>query len=317
MNALFKKLNMYKQHLGHNNLYFTYLKHKIKNAYYGIQYKRYPDEEFIRISYKRLTGRDIDLINPRRYTEKLNWLKINYRNPDMPICSDKLAVRDYIIARGYKHLLNDLLFVFDDADKINLNMLPDRFVLKAAHGSGWNLICSDKKEFEKDWNSHKRLIKLWLKSNLYYSTREWVYKNQRPTIVCEKYLEDRSGSLMDYKIFCFDGKPKLIQVDLDRFNNRKQNFYNEKWELLNLYANGPQFDMSKYKPDNLNEMLEISNILSKEFPHVRVDLYSVNSKIYFGEFTFFDGSGYYSFDPDSFDFTLGDYLHLPEKNNFN
>lgn len=273
-------------------------------------YKKYPDDkEFIEMRYKQKTGRELNADKPERFTEKLQWLKLYNHDPLTSKCADKYEVRKYIKSKGYGYLLNDMLASFDSSDDFSVDELPEKFVVKSAHSSSMNFICTDKKAV--NWKSKKKIFKLWMKINLYLDGREWVYRDIKPRLIVEKYLEDDSGSLRDYKFFCFDGKSEFIQVDEDRFSLHKQTYYSRKWEKLNFSTGYPTPDVKK--PKNLEEMLKVADDLCKEFPFVRVDLYNCNGRVFFGELTFFDGSGFYTFDPDKYDFYFGDMLILPEK----
>jgi hypothetical protein len=195
------------------------------------------------------------------------------------------------------HILNENYGVYNylkelESDWVNY---PDRFVLKATHGCGWNYICKDKAN--EDFKKVKPLFKHWLKSNFYYAQRERVYKNLKPRIIAEKYLEDFSGGLIDYKIHCFFGEPKFINVIKDRFSNMRLNTYNMDWDLINVnfdnnYPNDLKWDLKK--PLKFNKMVEYSRLLSKDFPYVRVDFYLIDENIYFGELTFTPGNGAYT-----------------------
>lgn len=273
-------------------------------------YKSMPDDEaFIKYLYKRQTGFELNLENPRRFTEKIQWLKLYNHNPLYHICADKYAVREYIESKGYGYLLNDLLAHAEKAEDIDIDSLPDKFVVKAAHNSGMNYVCTDKNSV--NWKSKKRIFDLWLKLNLYLDGREWVYKDIKPRLVVEKYLEDDSGFLRDYKISCVDGKPMFIQVDESRYADHKQAYYSTDWEKFNFQKGVETCDTKK--PENLEEMLKIASDLSKGFPFLRVDLYNCNGKIYFGELTFYPGGGFSTFTPDDYDFKFGEMIELPEK----
>lgn len=272
--------------------------------------KKYPDDKnYVEMLYKNNTGRTLDIDNPKRFTEKLQWLKIYYHDPLTQQCADKYSVRQYIESKGYGYLLNDLLAVSETPDGLDINSLPKKFVVKAAHSSSMNLICTDKDSI--NWKSKNKIFDLWFKINLYLDGREWVYNGIKPRLVVEKYLEDDSGSLRDYKFFCFNGEPKFIQADEDRYSTHKQAYYSAEWKHLDFTTGCQTCDVKK--PENFDEMLKIASDLSADFPFVRVDLYNCNGKVYFGELTFFDGSGFYSFDPDKYDYIYGDMLELPEK----
>ncbi len=276
------------------------------------EFNKYSDYEFISKKYESL-GRPLNLADPKRFTEKLQWLKLFWRNEDMPICSDKYEVRDYLTRHGYSELLNELIFEFDDLDHFVPASLPKQFVIKAAHGSGWNMIVKDKDKV--NWFWWKRIMKSWLKQNLYWFGREWNYQNQKPRIIVEKYLEDDSGELRDFKVFCFNGNPQFVQIDENRTSNHKRVYVDCEGKPLPIKDSQAHGIPSQIRfSDVQKEMIQIAADLSKPFPHVRVDFYEQNGRIIFGEMTFFDGSGFYSFDPDEWDYTIGEMLELPTPN---
>lgn len=271
---------------------------------------RITDEEFIISEYKKRTSRDVDLVTPKRFTEKLQWLKLFYRDPLIEKCSDKFMARLYLESIGKKKLLNELIGEYDSVDSIDFQSLPQQFVLKVSHGSGWNIVCKDKSEL--NWGMYKYIIKSWLKQNLYIYGREWNYQNLSPKIIIEKYIDSGDGQLTDYKFFCFNGELGFVQVDRDRFSNHKQSYFDMEWNLL-PFTTG-HVSMKEEEPECFEEMKLLAKELSGPFPHVRIDFYNVGKKVYFGEFTFFDGSGFYCFDPDIWDYHWGSMLNLPKAN---
>lgn len=274
--------------------------------------KKYDDYSYICKLYRKL-GRELNLIDPKRYTEKLQWLKLFYRNDLMPICSDKYEVRAYLKEKGYGYLLNELITVYESVDEFNLDTLPKRFVLKASHGSGWNLIVKDKSKV--NWFWWKKIMQSWMKQNLYWFGREWNYQNQKPRIVIEKYLEDDSGELRDYKIICTNGEPRFMQIDENRATNHKRVYVDDEGRPLEFEDNQTNLtDVSFQFGELQKEMFRIARDLCKPFVYVRVDFYECGGKIYFGELTFFGGSGFFNFSPDQADYILGKYIDLPEPN---
>lgn len=274
--------------------------------------QKYDDYTHIKMNYKKL-GRDLNLVNPQRYTEKLQWIKLFLRDELSPICSDKYEVRQYLSERGYAYLLNDLIAVYESVDEFDPSTLPERFVLKASHGSGWNLIVKDKSKI--NWFWWKRIMRSWLKQNLYWFGREWNYQNQKPRIIVEKYLEDDSGELRDFKIICLNGEPQFIQIDENRSTNHKRVYVDCEGKQLPMNeSHGYSGEITVEFDDIRREMVRLAKELSKPFVNVRVDFYECGGKIYFGELTFFGGSGYYSFSPDEWDYTIGAKLKLPEPN---
>lgn len=275
--------------------------------------KKYSDYEFLKLHYRRELGRELNLIEPKRYTEKLQWLKLFWRNDAAPICSDKYMVREYLQQRGYGHLLNELIAVYESADQVDPEKLPQQFVLKAAHGSGWNMIVKDKSTV--NWFWWKKIMRSWMKQNLYWFGREWNYEKQTPRIVVEKYLEDDSGELRDYKIICTNGEPRFFQIDENRATNHKRMYVDCEGKLMDFCDTFGYGDIKKIPfSDAQRQMVEIARDLCKPFPYVRVDFYECNGKIFFGEMTYFTHSGFIAFEPDEMDYILGDMIELPEPN---
>lgn len=273
-----------------------------------------PDKVMINIQYKIKLGRKPNLNNPQRYTEKLQWYKLNYRTDTMTQCSDKYMVREYLKSKGLGNVLNKLYQVYESVDEIELDTLPDKFVMKTTNGSGTNLFCTDKSKF--DLESHKRELSEWLSRDIYSSGREWSYKNIKPRIIVEELLKDDSNEysgINDYKFLCFNGEPKYVVLDVDRYKNHKRNIYDIDWNYIDVSTDHENFGDVVPKPNGYEKMLEIAKILSDDFPCVRVDLYWVNDRVYFGEMTFYPWTGYVQFEPDEFDFILGKEFVLPEK----
>lgn len=272
------------------------------------------DDMYLKLNFKLSQGNKLSLKNPKTYNEKLQWLKINDRNPLYTKLVDKYLVRDYIKDKIGEEYLIPLIKVYNCPQEINWNKLPNKFVLKGTHGSGCNVICDNKEKLNKKGVINK--FNKWLKYNWYWYAREWPYKNCKPRIICEKHMLDESEKdLKDYKIFCFNGEPKLIQVDIDRFGNHKQNFYDKNWNFKDVKIwceNDP--DNQIEKPKNYDDMIRISKILSKPFPHVRVDLYNVDGKIYFGELTFSHNSGLANFIDKDLEIKMGNWLDLSQIN---
>lgn len=273
-----------------------------------------PDQQMLKIQYYIKHGKKLNLKNPERYTEKIQWYKLYYRNPVMKQCVDKYKVREYIEEKGLESILNDLYGSFKNVNEINFELLPDKFVLKTNNGSGTNIFCKNKADL--DLEEIRKNFDAFFKQSNSSAGREWVYKDIEPVIIAEKLLEDKNqkdNSICDYKILCFNGKPEYIVYDVDRFTNHKRNIYDTNWNDLHIASDCPCYNKKIERPENLEEMLSVAKILSEDFPAVRVDLYSIDGKIYFGELTFFPWSGYVNFNPDSFDFELGNKFTLPGK----
>lgn len=263
--------------------------------------------------FKNALGYPLNLDNPNTFNEKLQWLKLYYRNPLMTRCADKVAVRDYVAEKiGTKYLI-PCLGIWDNPDDIDFEKLPDKFVLKVNWGSGQNIIVKDKSKL--DVISIRRQLSQWMQpdNNLYFRFFEWGYKNIKPKIIAEKYIEQMDGKLLDYKFFCFNGVPKYCQIDIDRYVNHTRCFYNMEYDKQEFTVGYPIYQGNIEKPDRFAEMSEIARILSENFPHVRVDLFAINNNIYFGEMTFFHGAGYERFQPFEWDKSFGDLLILPDQ----
>ena len=280
-----------------------------------------PDRTMVRLQYRIKFGRWPDLRNPKRFTEKLLLYKIDYHNPLMPVCSDKYAVREFLENKGLGNLLPELYGVFDRADDIPFESLPDKFVIKTNDGGGGDniVICRDKRSL--DIPSVVRRVNSWLGKKNANPGREWAYSLiPKSVVIVEELLEnpdDPEGGIEDYKFFCFDGKPFCLQYDRGRQGDHRRNFYDMDWTDMHIKSIKPGLDSTVPVPEGFDEMKRVAAALSKGFPHVRVDLYSVGGKVYFGEMTFYTAAGYTWFDPDSFDTVLGDQFDvssfLPKK----
>ena len=296
------------------------------------------DEYFVRFQYRAMLGKKLDLLSPIDFNEKLQWLKLHYRNPLMVTCADKWAVREYVKERIGEKYLADCIGVYDDVEKIPFDKLPDKFVLKATHGSGWNIICPDKSKI--DWELAKKKMRRWLKSDFSLIGHEWQYHEIHPRIICEKFLVDPASPILrDYKLFTFQGETKYIWVDftetkneIDDSNNeqvvgyskpklsanvkRYRNIYDANWNFMPGRGSlHPCKDTASIqKPECLKEMIDIARKLACDFPQCRVDLYVLGGKqIVFGELTFTSGNGCNAFYPQSFNDELGSYIKLPQK----
>jgi hypothetical protein len=274
-----------------------------------------PDKAMLKLQYRVKLKRKLSIKNPQRFTEKLQWYKMKYRNPVMHICVDKYDVREYIKNQGLEEILTELYGVYDSVDDINFDSLPNSFILKSTDGGGGVnvVLCNDKTKF--DVENAKDTLRVGYKLKKKHPGREWAYNGLKHRIVAEELLINEANpaaGIDDYKIFCFNGEPKCIVVDTDRYIEHKRNFYDAEWNNLKVTSDAPACDREILKPDNLDEMLEIARRLSKEFPFVRVDLYNVGGKIYFGELTFYPWSGYVQFTPDEFDIRLGEYFIIDE-----
>jgi hypothetical protein len=257
-------------------------------------------------------GETLYLEHPKRFNEKIQWLKIYGENMELRTkLTDKYLVREWIVKKIGKEYLVPLLGAYDTFDDINFDALPDSFVLKCNHGSGWNILVKNKNEWDKE--RAKRQVDAWMRLNFADYWLELQYLAIKPKIVIETYLfEEGDKSVNDYKVFCFNGEPKAIWVHYDRYTNHTANFYTPEWEYMPFskhYPGNPE--MIEPKPLILDKMLALAACLSRDFSHVRVDFYIVNGAIYFGEMTFTDGAGYKRFEPDEWDYRFGEMLRLP------
>lgn len=256
-------------------------------------------------------GKKLNLDNPQTFNEKLQWLKLNNRNPQYTKMVDKYEVRKYIEEKIGEEYLIPLLGVWDSPDDIDFDSLPNQFVLKCNHNSGLGMcICRDKSSL--DIKKVKKELKKGLKQNYFITSREWPYKNVKPRIIAEKYMVDESGiELKDYKFLCFGAVAKFIELHRGRYSDgHTQDIYDREWKKTDISQGGIMSDITVNKPAKLEELIKLSELLAKDIPHVRVDWYLINDRIYFGEITFFDGSGFEAFDDYSHDSFLGSLIKI-------
>ncbi|SNS62436.1 TupA-like ATPgrasp [Bacillus sp. OK838] len=284
----------------------------------NLLYKLFPKTEldlmfFLKHGYK------LNLNNPKTYNEKLNWMKLYYRNDFMPLCADKYTVRQYVKDRGCEELLNELLWSGFDANEIPFDDLPQKFVIKVTHGSGNNIICTDKNKLNKVKTVNK--LNKWLKQKYLPCYGEWFYGKVKPRIIIENFLSDDNFEIpLDYKLFCFNNiegnhRVGFTVIDTDRFKHHKRKIFDTEWnELSNLRITFPYDEEKKIqKPKQYERMIDYAIKLSKPFPHARIDFYVVNNKIYFGEITFMNDAGYGKISPYSFHKKMGDWIKISEK----
>ena len=270
------------------------------------------DELYIKKMFYARLGKQIDLVNPKTFNEKMQWLKLNDRKPLYSKMVDKFEVKKYIdevIGNGYTI---PTIGIWDDFDDINFDDLPNQFVLKCTHDSGGLIICKDKSKLNIALARKK--IKHCLNKNFYYYGREWPYKNVKPRIIAEPYMVDESGvELKDYKIFCFNGVPEYIEVDFNRFIKHKLNTYDFDWNPLN-FGDKSENDYSANinKPNNLDLMRNIAKKLSENMKFLRVDFYNINGIVYIGELTLYPGSGFIQYNPENMDLKYGELLLLED-----
>lgn len=255
-----------------------------------------------------------NLKHPQRFTEWIQWYKLNYRNTTMFECVDKYTVRSYVESHGCGQYLNTLYQVCNSASEIDYSQLPSRFVIKTTDGgNGDNVyICKDKDSINiADVNA---LVDSWKNKKLEDIGKEWAYTGCKGSrIIVEQYLEDpttEDGSITDYKFLCFNGKFRYLWLDANRYSKHTKGWWNEKLEFIgNFQKKYADFETVPHLPDNIDEMIRVAEQLSSEFPFARVDFYNIQGKIYFGEITFYPTSGYAKFEPSSFDYELGKYFN--------
>lgn len=275
-----------------------------------------PDKMMVSLQYRIKTGRKLNWKHLQRYSEKLQWYKIYYRDAEMARCADKYEVRSYVAEMGYDNILTPIFGIYDDFDSIDFDQLPDKFVIKDTLGGGGNsvIICEAKSKL--DLESLKEEVGSWIKSkSRKHPGREWVYDREKNRILIEKYIESKpeAGGLIDYKFFCFNGKVKYVYGIADRNlgNGAGLAIYSRNFERLPyLRADEHKLERELSKPTNYEAMIQCAEKLSERFPHARIDLYDQNEEIRFGEITFFDGSGYMTFEPDEFDYILGEQFEI-------
>lgn len=272
-----------------------------------------PDKLFLSCMVRLQCGYWPNWKKPQTFNEKLNWLKLYNRRPEYTMMVDKYAVKDHVAQIiGQKYVI-PTIGVWDRPEDVEWDKLPNQFVLKTTHGGGNTgvVICKDKSIFDKQ----KAIVKLnkSLKQDIYRTLREWPYKNVPRRIIAEEYIDSGNNDLPDYKFFCFDGEVKALFIGTERSSGDvKFDYFDADFNHLDLVQVHPMSGKDLPKPINFEEMKEIASKLSQGLPHVRVDLYNVNGKVYFGELTFFHHGGVTPFHPQSWDYTFGSWIHLPD-----
>lgn len=266
------------------------------------------DEKYIRFIYRLRMGKKLNLDNPRTFTEKLQWLKLNDHNPLYTTIADKLAMREYVEKKvGPGHSV-PILGTWKSFSDIDFDKLPDRFVLKTTHDSGSFVICNDKATFDKA--KAKKILSKSLKRNYYKTTREWQYKDIEPRIIAEEYLNDGKSHLTDYKFFCFNGKPVFMYCEEEASEHLTQAIADMQYNLMPFSMEDDKADCLPPKPEQFNSMEMIAQSLSEGFPFIRVDMYCIKDKVYVGELTLYHFGGYTPFNPEEWDLKLGDMLDI-------
>ena len=268
------------------------------------------DETFVKEEFKLRFNKKLDLDVPKTFNEKLQWLKLNDRKEMYTKMVDKHEVKKYVAnIIGEKYII-PTLGIYDRFDDIDFDKLPNQFVMKCTHDSGGLIICKDKNRFDK--NAAKKRMNKFLRRNYYYIHREWPYKDVKPKIIIEKYMEDKnSDELIDYKVMCFNGKAKIIFTCTERFGDGlKVTFFDLNWNKLPFERHYPSSDLEIKKPKNYKKMISLSEKLSQIISFVRIDWYEINGKLFFGEYTFYPGAGLEEFTPKIWDEKLGDLIDL-------
>lgn len=274
-----------------------------------------PDSVYIKFKYRHHFGKFPNMKDPKTFNEKLQWLKLHDRNPQYIAMVDKYDAKKYIVDQIGEEYVIPSYGVWNTFEEINFDSLPDKFVLKTTHDCGGVVICKDKKTFDKD--KAKTFLEKNLKNNYFWEGREWPYKNVKPRILAEAYMENaETGDLRDYKIFAFNGSAKALFIATDRQNETEEtkfDFYDEKFNHLDIRNGHPNADFEIKKPVNFDKMISLAEKLSSGIPHLRVDFYEANGHLYVGELTFSHYSGFVPFDPPEWDLKFGEWIELPKQ----
>ena len=272
---------------------------------------------YLKLVFIQRMGKKANLRNPRTFSEKLQWLKLYDRNPEYTTMVDKYEAKEYVAEKLGDEYIIPTLGVWNKFENIDFDSLPEQFVLKCTHDSGGIVICKNRDDF--DMESARKKINKSLKTEYYWTTREWPYKKVRPRIIAEQYMEDaKTEELRDYKFFCFNGEVKALFVATERQKKGEEvkfDFFDADFNHLDIRQGHPNASVLPEKPETFEKMKELAAVLSKGIPQIRVDFYEVNGKIYFGELTFSHFAGMVPFEPEEWDRTFGDWIKLPSKNN--
>lgn len=297
----------------HNNK--SYFLQKLLNAKWKFLNHILSDKALLSMKYRRAFHRELDWDNPQTFSEKIQWLKIYGRTPINNVMSDKYAVKQYITKRIGGQYVIPLLGVWDRPEDIDFSRLPDKFVIKCNHNSGTGMVvCRDKSKLDE--NAVRKGLRLGLKEDYYWRSREYAYKDIPRKIIAEEYMEDEeTKELRDYKFFCFDGVPKALFIAKDRMKGEESvtfDFFDMDYNHLPFTNGHPNAKVLPEKPKCFEEMKRLAAVLSVGMPHVRVDFYEANGKVYFGEFTFSHWGGLKPFEPEEWDYTFGSWIKLPK-----
>ena len=277
---------------------------------YRLRVHIFPAEIYVRAAYLASFGRVLKLDRPTAFTEKLQWMKIYDKNPLYTYVSDKLNVKAFIGSVIGSQYTVDTLGCWETPNDINLKYLPQKFVVKCTHD------CESMAVFDQsidDWKKVTNHLRKCLTKNYYYTSREWCYRDVKPRIIAEPFLEDNDGKLWDYKFFCFNGKVLFFKIDFDRFGNHRANYYSPIGKYLDfgeaVYPRDPYRKVNM--PHELPLMIYLAEKLAEAFYFIRVDMYNIDGIVKVGELTLYPGSGFLRYDPDEWDYRIGNYLKLP------
>ena len=275
-------------------------------------YDSLSDEEFLKKVFPKYMGYPLDLENPKTFSEKLQWLKVNYREPIQTVMVDKHEAKHFIAHRVGDQYIIPTLAVWDSVEDIDFDALPNQFVLKCTHDSGGIVICKDKSSLDR--KATKAKLSASLQRDYSRIAREWPYKDVPRRIIAEEYLSELGNNeILDYKMYCFHGEPKITVVCSDRFSKTgtRMNFYDIDWKPMGIhFGHYPPLSTEFPRPETYDEMLRLAMELSKDCPFLRVDFYEIKGRLYIGELTFFPGAGLEQFCPMTKDYELGEWLHL-------
>lgn len=271
------------------------------------------DSIFLKIRFRACMGYPLNLKNPKTFNEKLQWLKIHDRKPLYTTMVDKYEAKKYVANIIGEEYIIPTIAVYDRVEDIDFDTLPNQFVMKCTHDSGGLVICKDKSELDK--GAALKTLNHFLHRRYFWQSREWPYKNVKPRIIVEKYMEDeKTKELRDYKFFCFDGVVKALFIASERQvknEETKFDFFDAEFRHLDIKNGHPNASVSIAKPETFKQMKMLAEKLSQNIPHLRVDFYEVNGKVYFGELTFTHWSGFVPFEPKEWDYKFGEWLKLP------
>lgn len=273
----------------------------------------FSDSLYLRLMYYFQTGKRLHLKHPKTFNEKLQWLKLHDRKPEYTTMVDKYAVKEYVAKIIEQEYIIPTLGVWDNPEEIAWDDLPSQFVLKTTHGGGSKgvIICRNKAELDR--NDVIKCLSKAMKYDVYKRYREWPYKNVQPKVIAEEFLSDpesEDGSIKDYKFFCFNGKPIYCGVFSNRLSKMAVDYFDMEWNHLPFSLKVPSSEIPPTKPQHFETMRLLATKLAQGHPHLRVDFYEVNSKVYFGELTFYSTSGYGQFSPDEWDEIWGNHIQI-------